>query len=123
LFTLSIHILLLISDKPQPPRNVHALETDVNHIVIGWEAPDSDGGSPLIGYTVEKMDVKRGEYMFIGSVDTRTLTYDATRLFEGNEYMFRVMAENLAGLSGPCETQGPVRAKLPFGKCALLCIE
>ena len=61
------------------------------------------------------MDLKRKEFMYIDNVDAATLKYKATRLVEGNEYNFRVFAENQVGLSLPCELDKPVKAKLPFG--------
>ena len=42
--------------------------------------------------------------------------FKASRLFEGYEYYFRVIAENQVGTSEPCEMVKPVKAKLPFGE-------
>ena len=74
-----------------------------------------DGGSPITGYVVEKRDAKRPGYIYIADVDPGTLTYKATRLFEGYEYYFRVVAENVVGPSDPVEMEKPVKAKLPYG--------
>ena len=38
------------------------------------------------------------------------------KLKEGEDYMFRVMAENKNGTSEPLETKHPTKAKNPFGK-------
>ena len=40
-------------------------------------------------------------------------------LEEGKEYEFRVIAENLHGLSEPLVVSAPVLAKWPFSKCSL----
>ena len=65
---------------------------------------------------MEKKDSKRGEYVFVAHVDSTTMQLKVTRLFEGVDYMFRVFAENPAGLSLPGETDKPIRAKIPFGE-------
>jgi Fibronectin type III domain len=95
---------------------VRPIEVDATFITIAWDAPAVDGGSPVTGYVVEKMDTKRGEYMFVANVDATTTQLKVTRLFEGLDYMFRVFAENPAGLSSPCETDKSIKAKLPFGE-------
>ena len=59
--------------------------------------------------------MKRAEYVFVGNVDATTLQHTVTRLFEGCDYIFRVFAENQAGLSQPCELDKPIKAKMPYG--------
>ena len=110
-----IWIRYFSSDKPFPPRNLTAIETSSDYIVIRWEAPESDGGSPVTGYVVEKRDAKRPGFIFIADVAADTFTYKAIRLFEGYEYYFRVIAENIVGPSDPCDMERPVIAKLPYG--------
>lgn len=105
-----------ITDKPSAPRNLRSIEVDATFITIAWDVPAVDGGSPITGYVIEKKDSKRGDYSFVAHVDSTTLQLKITRLFEGVDYVFRVFAENPAGLSSPCETDKPIRAKIPFGE-------
>ena len=103
-------------DKPSPPQNLQVTEQFKDFITIAWDIPESDGGSPITGYIVEKCDVKRKSWVNAGRVDAKTLTLKVTKLVEGNEYMFRVYAENDIGKSDPGEIEQPVMAKLPFDK-------
>ena len=103
-------------DKPSPPRNLHATETDSSYILLAWDLPETDGGSPIIGYNIEKRDSKRDEFVYVASVDATALHFKVTRLFEGNEYYFRIFAENQVGSSLPCEMERSVKAKPPCGK-------
>lgn len=107
---------ILSIGKPLPPRNLRVVEVDSAYMVIEWETPEGDGGSPVTGFTVEKRDAKRDDFTHVATVDARTTKFRVTRLFEGTEYFFRVFAENEAGLSAPCSTQQPVKAKPPYGK-------
>jgi len=106
-----------LSDAPSSPRNLRGIEVDSSYITLSWDSPDNDGGSALTGYVIEKRDVKRAEYMFLANVDASTLQYKAIRLFEGCDYLFRVFAENQAGLSQPCELDKPIKARTPYGSC------
>ena len=107
------------SDRPSPPRNVRPTEVQKDYIVIAWDESEFDGGSPITGYVVEKQDVKRQSWVQVDKVDAATRSLKATKLVEGNQYHFRVMAENDVGVSDPTQTDEPITAKLPFGKYIL----
>ena len=84
--------------------------------MVAWEVPESDGGDAITQYTVERRNANKNTWIKVGDTDANTLTIKATKLTEGNEYFFRVVAENTIGVSDPCETTDPIMAKLPFGK-------
>jgi len=111
-----IRFVSKIPDQPEKPQNLRSIDTNRDYIVLQWDAPQSDGGSPITGYVIEKRDAKRREYFYLAELPADKLTYKAVRLFEGNEYYFRVIAENEVGPSEPCELQQPVKAKLPYGQ-------
>ena len=49
-------------------------------------------------------------------MDVSERTFKATKLFQGNGYLFRVTAENRVGLGEPAQTEKPTIAKLPYGE-------
>ncbi len=49
-------------------------------------------------------------------MDADTLAFKVTKLREGNEYQFKVTAENKIGESEPVSLPEGVTAKLPFGE-------
>ena len=83
--------------------------------MVQWDAPESDGGSPITKYKVEKRDATRTAYVQVEEVDGKTLKVKVSKPTEGNKYFFQVAAENDNGLSDWTETTEPVEAKLPFG--------
>ena len=68
----------------------------------------------LSGYRVEKFDTKKGRWEKVADVTGQKCV--VPKLTEGNEYKFRVIAENKNGESEPLETEKPITAKKPFGK-------
>ena len=86
---------------------------------LKWQAPSSDGGSPITNYVVEKRDVRRKAWQ---AVDTtvKELKYTVTPLNEGSLYVFRVAAENAAGMGEFCEMEDAVLAKDTFSEYRLL---
>ena len=104
-----------LPDKPSSPQNLRVSDIQSDHAVLKWEAPDSDGGSPVSSYIIEKRDTNKTSWFTAGNVDGSTLTYKVTKLFEGSDYLFRVSAENKIGVSDPTDTKEPVTAKLPYG--------
>jgi hypothetical protein len=111
-----ISLTFTITDKPSPPRNLHPTELYKDFITVAWEVPEDDGGRPITGYTVERRNAEKQTWIKVGQVDANTLTIKATKLTEGHQYFFRVVASNEVGISEPCTTDEPITAKLPFGK-------
>lgn len=85
---------------------------------LKWQAPSTDGGSPITNYVVEKRDVRRKGWQ---AVDTtvKELKYSVTPLNEGSLYVFRVAAENAVGMGEFCELEDAVLAKDTFSMCLL----
>ncbi len=104
------------ADKPSAPQNLRVTEVYKDYVVISWDAPKQDGGSPIKGYTIERADAKRRNFTSAGTVDADTFSFKVTKLYEGSEYLFSVSAENAIGQSEPAMLQEPVKARLPFGK-------
>ena len=89
-------------------------EVTKDSATLTWEAPASDGGSPVTSYVIEKRDVSKSTWLSAGTCDKRDLTFTVRKLFEGTEYVFRVAAENKIGVGEFVSTK-PVTAKLPYG--------
>lgn len=84
-------------------------------MVLSWQPPTNTGGSEISAYIIEKRDAKRNTWTPVDKVTGITLTYAVQKLLEGNQYYFRVSAENDIGTSEPVELREPVLAKCPYG--------
>ena len=97
-----------------------AAETSKDRVVLAWDSPETDGGSALTGYVVERRDVTKTSWVSAGRCDpaatsSTPLRFAVTKLIEGNEYEMRVAAENDVGQSDWAALERPVKAKLGFG--------
>jgi len=95
--------------------NLKTKEVSKDYVVLSWESPETDGGSPLTGFIVERKDVKKTSWVSAGRCDANTFYFKVTKLIEGNEYEFQVAAENDIGQSDWATLAKPVKAKLGFG--------
>jgi len=107
---------LLFADPPFAPRELTVVEYNVDYMTLSWTAPEHDGGSPILGYVVEKRDSMMNMWTQAAKVDSNTFTVKVTNLFEGQNYLFRVAAENQSGRGAYAELPKPITARLPFGK-------
>ena len=103
-------------DKPSEPQNLQVTEITKESVGLRWERPESTGGMDISQYVVERRDMTRGgNWIQAATVDGGTTKHVVGKLTEGNEYLFRVVAENKIGTGPPAELSQPVTAKLPYG--------
>ena len=76
-----------------------------NGCKVAWEKPEDDGGKPITGYVLEKLDKATGWWMPVGKAPADATDFDVKGLSEGPEYQFRVKAVNEEGESEPLETE------------------
>lgn len=107
-FSASANVTVL--DKPSPPQaplDVTSITKEGCHLT--WRLPLDDGGSPILHYVIEKMDLSRGTWSDAGM--STHLSHDVQRLIHKKEYLFRVKAVNAIGESEPLETSKSIIAK------------
>jgi len=91
--------------------------TGEGSISIEWDAPESDGGSPVTGYVIEVCHATGTTFTTAGSVTADTRRYVIKDLLDGGEYNVRVMAQNITGVSKEgAVLDTPVTASAPLSK-------
>ena len=84
-----------------------------DYIFVSWEAPESDGGSPITDYVVEKAGADVNEGTFTAAGQTDNTQHKVSQLDKGKRYLVQVFAKNAVGQSEPaCLTE---RVFLPPG--------
>ncbi len=104
-----------ISDPPGPPKEVNIVEAFRDSITITWIEPETDGGSPITGYHLERRLTSSSRWLKVNKEALTEMTYTDKEVIEDNEYEYKVSAENKVGC-GPPTASKPVFAKDPFSK-------
>jgi len=64
---LSIEFSLILVDKPGKPEGpLEAVDVHKEGCKLKWNKPKDDGGLPVTGYVVEKMDLQTGRWVPAG---------------------------------------------------------
>uniref|UniRef100_A0A4W4EDF1 Titin n=1 Tax=Electrophorus electricus TaxID=8005 RepID=A0A4W4EDF1_ELEEL len=95
---------VLIKDPfmlPDAPKGIEVSNVKKDSMVLSWEAPTSNGGTPITGYIIEKHDKEGVRWTRCNRKTVTDLTFKVTGLLEGHLYEFRVAAENAVGVSEP----------------------
>ena len=92
---------------PGAPASLRVSVNDTGKLDLSWEAPETDGGSAVIGYKVQwKEAVDSWDTPADVSEAAVTVTrHRITGLTDGVEYTFRVIAVNLEGDSSASEDE------------------
>lgn len=115
-FAVPLNTSFSSKDVPGPVRNLEVTETFDGEVSLAWEEPESDGGSKITGYVVERRDIKRKTWI-LATDRADSCEYTVTGLQKGGvEYLFRVSAKNRVGTGEPVVTDKPVEAKSRLGK-------
>lgn len=109
------HFVAALPDVPGPVKNLQVVDTADGEVSLVWEEPESDGGSKVIGYVVERRDVKRKTWT-LATDQAESPEYTVSGLQRDSMYLFRVCARNRVGSGPAVETDKPVQAKNKFGK-------
>ena len=84
--------------------------------MLSWTAPKSDGGAPITGYFVEKKEKHATRWSRVNRESVLETSMKVKDLTEGTVYVFRVCAENKAGVGEPSQPTMPTVAKPPYGR-------
>ncbi|EDW50927.1 GM26811 [Drosophila sechellia] len=106
---------VIILDKPSKPEGpIEVSDIHKEGCKLKWKKPKDDGGIPITGYVIEKMDTATGKWVPAGSVDPEKYDIEIKGLDPNHRYQFRVKAVNEEGESEPLETESAITAKNPF---------
>ena len=105
---------MLFSDPPSPPRNVLADDITKSSCKLTWEPPETDNGSPVTGYIVERCEGKSTKWSKVTKDPVTQRQLDISDLLAGESYQFRVCAINAAGTSKPSDASITFVAKDAF---------
>uniref|UniRef100_A0A8C0VUH1 Titin n=1 Tax=Cyanistes caeruleus TaxID=156563 RepID=A0A8C0VUH1_CYACU len=85
------------------PQKLEVIDTTKTTVTLAWDKPLHDGGSRLTGYVIEAS--KAGTERWLKVVTLKPTVYEHTiiSLNEGEQYLFRVRAQNQKGVSEPRE--------------------
>ncbi len=96
--------------KPSQPTNLIAQAGD-SFINLAWDAPDSDGGSPVTAYKIYR-GVISGNVSLLSTIGNETNHYD-TSVNNDVIYYYQVSAVNSAGEGPLSEETGAIPKKPP----------
>uniref|UniRef100_A0A8C5S4P2 Myomesin 3 n=1 Tax=Laticauda laticaudata TaxID=8630 RepID=A0A8C5S4P2_LATLA len=86
---------------PGSPLLVQCHDVNKNSLILSWVPPSDNGGSPIIGYYIER-------FTLYNSPLVKSCRSPVLGLTEGKSYQFRVKAVNCAGISNPSKASSPV---------------
>lgn len=101
-------------DVPSIPGVPKVTQVGGDFVNLEWAKPESDGGSRIQGYWVDKREKGSSTWQRVNVAICLPNQINVSNLIEDREYEFRVFAQNLAGLSEPSTASTSVKIKDPL---------
>uniref|UniRef100_A0A3P9IPB7 Fibronectin type-III domain-containing protein n=1 Tax=Oryzias latipes TaxID=8090 RepID=A0A3P9IPB7_ORYLA len=86
---------------PDPPENPEVTVITKDSMVVMWQEPKNDGGTPITNFNIERKDRVGLRWVKCNKRKVKDLQFKTTGLVPSHEYEFRITAENAAGVSAP----------------------
>ncbi|KAM7379536.1 hypothetical protein PAMP_005082 [Pampus punctatissimus] len=98
---------------PGAPVGLHVLEIRDSSVVVLWEPPKFDGRTPVNGYYMDIKEASAGDkdWKAVHEKANKRKYMKVTGLKAGTSYVFRVRAQNLAGVGKSSPALGPILAQ------------
>ncbi|XP_073802057.1 myosin-binding protein C, slow-type isoform X7 [Danio rerio] len=96
-----------VVDIPDPPEAPLVTEVGGDWCTMTWEPPRYDGGSPILGYFIERKKKQSSRWMRLNFDLCKETTFEPKKMIEGVPYEVRIFAVNAIGVSKPSEPSKP----------------
>lgn len=70
-----LYITLLSIDTPGPPTRLEPSDITKDAVTLTWCEPDDDGGSPITGYWVERLDPDTDKWVRCNKMPIKDTTF------------------------------------------------
>ncbi|XP_012576082.1 PREDICTED: myosin-binding protein C, slow-type [Condylura cristata] len=100
-------IKIKVVDIPDPPVAPNVSDVGDDWCIMSWEPPTYDGGSPILGYFIERKKKQSSRWMRLNFDLCKETTFEPKKMIEGVAYEVRVFAVNAIGISKPSMPSKP----------------
>ncbi|XP_067248055.1 myosin-binding protein C, slow-type isoform X6 [Chanodichthys erythropterus] len=100
-------IKVKVVDIPDPPEAPLVTDVGGDWCTMTWDPPRYDGGSPILGYFIERKKKQSSRWMRLNFDLCKETTFEPKKMIEGVPYEVRIFAVNAIGASKPSEPSKP----------------
>ncbi|XP_016351456.1 myosin-binding protein C, slow-type-like isoform X6 [Sinocyclocheilus anshuiensis] len=100
-------VKIKVVDIPDPPEAPMVTDVGGDWCTMTWELPRYDGGSPILGYFIERKKKQSSRWMRLNFDLCKETTFEPKKMIEGVPYEVRIFAVNAIGISKPSEPSKP----------------
>uniref|UniRef100_A0A8C3LGP6 Myomesin 2 n=1 Tax=Chrysolophus pictus TaxID=9089 RepID=A0A8C3LGP6_CHRPC len=96
---------------PSYPHGITLLNCDGHSMTLGWKAPKYSGGSPILGYYIDKREANHKNWHEVNSSLICRTIYTVEDLTEDAFYEFKIAAANVVGIGHPSDPSEHFKCK------------